>query len=367
MDNTIISDNWSLQDIAALFLKGVEERDAVYVTIDRENNKHEYKAVPTAVISIDALFDFLTDIVLRDQIIVEEQFAHAWKEYDSPIITAYDAGVIRSFPFLKEFDRIQGPREEIIKRLCVTNSLKDAHRENTEGWAQSRITPHRCLSQTLWGGAGMLARGFVYEKGYAPHPVRKRFFIETGLLLANNAFIHLTNTIKEKRASIVFVHMNDDELYALSINMPPLPVRIIQESNSPKDLISVALQMREEYRELRDWLRMYQQALSDGSYRDAQKFQKVLRSISMYVDSMLGNIDQNAGTYTAGIGVLKIAIKRQPINALRNQYGVRSMINKLIFGATGNTELRKLLSFFGDRNTAAGMKVIENFSARGNV
>ncbi|TOG97291.1 hypothetical protein CGI90_26510, partial [Vibrio parahaemolyticus] len=55
--------------------------------------------------------------------------------------------------------------------------------------------------------------------------------------------------------------------------------------NSASDMIKVALQLREEYQELRDWLNCYQQALSDGSYKDMNKFSKTLQSISLYVDS----------------------------------------------------------------------------------
>lgn len=362
MSNSIISDNWSLQNIAELLIQGLDEAESNFITIDRNNDTHEYKSIATAIIFIEALFDFLTDIVLRDQIIVEEKFEHTWRQYDSPLIMLADAGVIRSFPFLIDFERLKKPREEIIDRLCVTGTLKKDHKENTSGWEKNRVTPYKYLSQVLWGGAGMLARGFVYEKGYTPHPVRKQFFIEAGIAIANDAVFQLCNLMNEKRAAIASAYRNNDELHTLTINIPPLPISIIQESNKPNDLIRIALQIREEYQELRNWLRYYQQALSDGSYKDILKFQKILKSISSYIDSMAGITDSNAATYTAGIGVFKIAMKGQPINAIRNQFGIRSMINKLIVGRSGTTELKKLLSFFGHRNTAVGLNVVEHFS-----
>ncbi|MGD2117920.1 MAG: hypothetical protein PVG66_06160 [Chromatiales bacterium] len=143
--------------------------------------------------------------------------------------------------------------------------------------------------------------------------------------------------------------------------MPPLPIKIIQESNSINDLIAVALQIREEYQELRNWLGCYQQALSDGTYMDISKFQKILHSISQYVDSKMGALDPNAPTFTAGIGVLKIAKKGHPINHIKNQFGVRSMINNIIFSKTGNADLKKFLKFFDQQNTTVGLKVIDTF------
>jgi len=76
----------------------------------------------------------------------------------------------------------------------------------------------------------------------------------------------------------------------------------------------------------------------------------------------VGNIDSNVPTFTAEIDILKIAIKGNPINSLRNQFGVRAMVNKLILGHSGNAELKKLLRFFGHHNSDIGMKILDHFS-----
>ena len=143
-----------------------------------------------------------------------------------------------------------------------------------------------------------------------------------------------------------------------------MPIKVIQESNSINDLITVALQLREEYQELRNWLGCYQQALSDGSYREISKYKKILHSISQYVDSKMGVIDPNAPTFSISISVLKIARKGQPINTIQNQFGIRSMINKLIVSKSGNTEIKKFLNFFEQRNTTVGLKVIDSFAQK---
>jgi len=363
MSQSVISDNWSLQNISEMLVNGLEKTNTHFINIDSIAGKYEFKEIPSAIVTIEAFFDFITDIILRDQILVEENFVNAWKNNGSALNKAAEAAVIRGYSFRNDFEKLVEPREEFIRRLCITEDLRQHHEENRLGWNNNKHTPHGYLSQTLWGGAGMLARSFVYERGYTPHPVRKRLFIDAGFAITtDNAVNNLNNIINEKRASIARVLHKGDELFSLSVNLLPIPIKVIQESNSVQDLITVALQLRAEYQELRNWLGCYQLAMSDGSYKDIAKFQKIIHSISLYVDSFMNNYDSNAPTFTAGIGVLKVAIKGQPINALKNQFGVRSMINNLIVSRSGNSDLKKFLGFFGHRDTKVGLQVLEHFS-----
>ncbi len=362
MNQSVISDNWSLQNIAELFRNGLEDESTHLVNVDLSANKYEYNEISNAVISIEALFDFITDIILRDQILVEKNYINTWKQFDSPLNKVEEASVVRAFPFAIDYKKLEEPTEEFINRLCVTDDLKKDHEENRSGWNENSYTPHEYLSQTLWGGAGMLARSFVYERSYTPHPVRKRFFVSTGLTLPNNSVNSVNNIITEKRASMVSIQKGNDELHSMAINMPPLPIRVIQESNSVSDLIPVALQLRDDYQELREWLGRFQQAMSDGEYKEIAKFQKIIKSISLYVDSLMGASDSNSPAFSMGIGVLKIPVKGQPINALKNQFGVRSMINKLIVSRSGSDELNKFLGFWGHKKTNIGLQVLKHFS-----
>lgn len=363
MSESIISDNWALQDTSKLLVYGLDESSSHSIKIDTKEDSHQYIDTPQAVIQTQALFDLITDLILRNQIIVDEEFVTAWNQLPSALDKAVEAGVIRTFPFLKENTKLEEPRNEFIDRLCVTSSLKKGHKENVDGWEENQYTPHGYLSQTLWGGAGMMARGFVYEKGYTPHPSRTRLFIEAGIAMeAGDATIQLNSLISEKRAQVISKVLKSDELHALNINMPPLPAMVIRESNSVDDLIGIALELRQDYQELRNWLCCYQQALSDGTYRDIDKFRKILHSISLYVDSKMGETDPNSPTFSAGLGVLKISFKARPLNDLQNQFGVRSMINRLIFSKSGNSDLKKYLSLFDHQGSPTGLKILESFS-----
>lgn len=364
MSSNVIADNWSLQEITQLLHYGMDDEVAHLIEPDVNEGTHVYKEILAAVIKTEALFDFLTDIILRDQLLVEEQHVDAWKREGGPLDEAANAGVVRPYSFRDNF-KLAAPRSELVDRLCVTESLRLEHELNVDGWNRERRTPNPFLSATLWGGAGMMARSFVTEQGYTPHPIRRNFFQKAGLVLRNeDSLVRLNDKIKEKRASVYKAMNGADEFYSLYVNMMPLPIQVIQESSSHTDLITTALQLRDEYQELRHWLGCYQAAINSDEFAEVAKYQKILHSISQYVDSKMGVVDTQAPTFTAGVGVLKIAIKGDPINALKNQFGVRAMVNKLILGKSGAAELKKYLGFFDQKKSAVGMKVMEHFSAK---
>ena len=107
-------------------------------------------------------------------------------------------------------------------------------------------------------------------------------FIDAGIYTQDDdAVCQLSNVISEKRAKLHSGNLNQDELHSLTINMLPLPIMVIQESKSVKDLITVALQLREEYQELRNWLGCYQQALSDGKTGVREQYSLILKAIGL--------------------------------------------------------------------------------------
>jgi hypothetical protein len=85
VSQSVISDNWSLQNISGLLLRGVDPDMGHVVTPKVETDSHRYDEIPAAVIAIEALFDLLTDVILRDQILVDQKFASAWLEDGGPL------------------------------------------------------------------------------------------------------------------------------------------------------------------------------------------------------------------------------------------------------------------------------------------
>lgn len=362
MAQGIISDNWSLQDISSLFIYGMENSFADEIVIS--NGKHSYKEVSYASIQAEALFDFLTDLVLRDEILVEAEFERAWVQTSSPILAAKKLGVVRSYPFLEEPNKLVEPRDRILEHMSSTESLKREHRENVLSWREAQRAQHPLLSQTMWGGAGMCARSFVYEKSYTPHPLRKRFFVNSGFMLpASDALHQLTSFLNDEQMKVSKKVYGTDSLYSLFVNMPAIPIRVIQEASSPSQLIDVALQMRQDFAKLREWLKLFQKALSEDNLQDITNYRRQLDSISEYVNSKIGlGSAQKTVTMEAGLGIFKMVTQANPINTLKNQFGVRATLNSLIFGSNGKQEINKFIEMFEQRGTAIGYDIEQHFT-----
>lgn len=362
MAQGVVADNWSLQDITTLFTEGLDPDVAGEIVLKDEG--HFYNQISSAIVQTEALFDFITDLILRDEILVEEKFTYSWEGVNSPILEAKHLGVVRAYPFLSEPKKIAGPRDRIVEHICSTESLRLAHQENVDGWNTSRQTPDPLLSATLWGGAGMCARSFVYEKSYTPHPLRKRLFVNSGFMLpAADALHQLTTFLNDKKVSVTKKIYGNDALFSAYVNIPALPIRVIQESSSADQMISTALQMRDDFQSLRSWLKMFHNAISDDDTKSLLNYRRQLDSVSQYIDKKIGyGAASTPVTMEAGMGIFKIANKGNPLENIKNQFGVRATLNKLIFGSAGRTEIKKYVRMFGEQGSEIGYEIERSFT-----
>jgi hypothetical protein len=365
MGTSVIADNWSLQTIAELLVDGLTDGSVESIKFDKSAGTHSYASLPEAGISLEALFDLLTDIVLRDQLLVDEKFTSTWSPIGGGLHELVERQLILPTQFLADPTRIEGPRAEFVERLCITPSIREAHEVNAQGWNRDGVTPDPMLSAALWGGAGMLARAFVNEKGYTPHPLRRRLFQDAGIVLrVEDSPSLLAAVIREKRASLTRSSIGNDLLYGLRITLPPIPILVIREAHDVSQLLHIAMQIRDSFQGLRDWLAEFQLAITSEDFFNRESFEKILRSISTYIDSLKGSVDPNAPTFTAGVGALKVATKQNPLERLKNKFGIRANANRLILSGAGVEEFNRLLGFFGHRHSALGIKLFEHFRSR---
>lgn len=362
-----IADNWSLQNISELFEEGLDQDSAQYIEPDVTTDTHRYAELPQAIIQTEALFDFLSDLVLREEILVDSDFANAWQKPGSPLTAAGLSGIVRPFAFKEHIARFLEPRDALVNQLCVTGSLKEEHSLNTATWQAEKRTPYPILSQALWGGAGMLARAHVFERCYTPHPVRKRLFLNTRLLeKQDGAMTRIGQFVRTKRAQVAEAYMGNNLRLAMQFDIDPIPLMIINESSSATDLIPVALQYRKELAEFRQWLAQYQDALLGGDFSDIQPFQDTLDSVSKYVDSKMGIPDPDAATFTIGLEYfnipLNVKFKANPVNAVRNRLGTRAILNKLILKGPGVSSFKKYLGFFDNPQSSLSRRLVDHFS-----
>lgn len=363
--NCVIADNWSLQLVAQALSEGLELGEGALLVSDKDSDSHVFREVPAGALAIEALFDLVADIVLREQIWVDEEFRQAWEGRNSELDALVREGVVVPFRFLAQPQELEEPRRFFVSKLCFTDSLRRAQLENEAGWLKTRSAPHPYLSQVVWGGAGMLARSLVYQHAYTPFPVRRRLMVDAGLAWSADATQNLRNLISQKQAQMSVVEGNGSKVTRLKINGAEIAALAIREASKPEDLIRIALQLRAEYTELRGWLTEYQRALQAGDLRALGRCESLLRSASAFVDSRLGQRSASGPTFTVGWGLLQVALQGSPLDALLNRVGVRAQINQLMFAQRASADLDKLLGLFGQRTRRTGLAIREHFEVFG--
>lgn len=359
--NCVVADNWSLQVVAQALSDGLELGEASLLEVDKEAGSHGYRNVPAGAIAIEAIFDLISDVVLREQIWVDEKFHQAWKGKNTSLEQLLGEKVVVPFRFLGQPQELDEPRRFFVSKLCVTDALKQAQLENEEGWIRNGIAPHPYLSQVIWGGAGMLARALVYGHAYTPFPARRRLMVDAGVVWAPDAARHLRDLISEKQARMSVLESGGSRLTQLRVNGAEIAALAIRESSTPQDLFKVALQLRQEYTELRGWLTEYQHALEVNDVSATRRCQKLLRSASAFVEARLGQREASGPTFTIGLGLMQFSLQGSPLEGLLNRIGVRAQINRLMFGQTSSQDLAKLLQIFGQRTRSTGLKIAEHF------
>lgn len=365
--NRVMSDNWSLQVVAAALSDNLDLGDFSLLEVDKDSNSHGYRDVPGGAVAIEAIFDLISDVVFREQILVDEKFLNAWRGMNSSVDQLVDEKVLAPVPFLNQPQVLDEPRRFFVSKLCITDSLKQAQQENEEGWNKRRSTPDPLLSQIVWGGAGMLARAFVHELAYTPFPIRRRLMMDAGIAWLSekeDAVRNFRELISEKQAQarMSVFESKEARLAQLRMNGAEIAALVIRESSSPQDLLKVAMQLRNDFAKLRQWLSKYQQALDIGDSSTIKKHEELLRSVSGFVDARLGKSNKPGPTFTIGWGAIQFSLAINPLDHMRNRLGVRAQINRLMFERTSKQDLSKLLDLFGQRKSEVGLEIAEYFS-----
>ena len=355
----VIADNWTLQNVAELLNNGISEADASVIRI--AGGSHEYADVLEGGIQTESLFDLLTDIVLRDQIIVDAAYADTWMGQNECLGQLATNGLLRQLSFLSNEEMFADVRNLIVDRLCVTDSLKADHSENVDSWTTRRESTNPYLAAVLWGGAGMVARSWVFDSPYRPHPLRRRLFEATKLFDGHvGALGRLEEVVDESRLRLAKRTSSAVTAYSMNVMLPPIPIRIIENSTNPGDFVQVALQLRPEFKPLRDWLRTTEISLEKDDLGAIQKHYRVLSDVSANIDKILGN-STGAATFSIGLGVLKLSAKGDPVLSLKNRIGVRSVINNMILKESGQRALAIYCKMFDVPKTVTEILLTEHF------
>lgn len=363
MGQRVIADNWSLQAVSELLTHGLDVDDNPGIAPLTDPDK-SMPALPQAAIDLEALFEFLTDVVLRDQILVDDQFHDAWFGQGESLAELARRSIVRPHPFLERPERLEAPRREFLRRLLLNATMAQEQSANEASWAESRTTPHTFTSQLVWGGAGMLSRAWVNETPYTPHPLRRRLFERAGIVLpVSSGLDELTQSVARHRTDLYRTGSGSDALSGLHVGLPALPALVLREAKSLTDMFVVASQMRDELAELRAWLSQLQEALNQGEFKAIAAERKQLRRLAKQVARALGEKPADAASLNLGWSWVRLTVKLDPAAWLPKFDRVQVQAAMLTFAPSGARELRKLLGFFGHERSAVGLRTLTHFSS----
>jgi hypothetical protein len=340
--NDLLMDNWAYQDITELFIDGPSDIPIEEIRVGEELSAI---ALPWPAVALESLLATLSGVALHDRFMVEEKQIGAWNEDGSPLIDLAHRSIIQPIP---EPEDLPLTRSGLYQRLFVAPPLARAHqllRAARNDPARSR--GHEHLSSVLWGSVGYVARSAHLGVPYCAHPVRRRFLRQTPFTTVPDALTLTVGAIDRARAER-FLAIKQATSLSLDLTLPPILVAIINDARTRDDLVPVALQLRNEFRDLRRWIALFNQALRDP----AANVDRILE----YQHTL-----QKVAEAASLPGVHRYHVVSQTIDNMPGPHRQAGLIMERLIQAKPGVELiDKLIGLFEIRRTSLATRVKEH-------
>ncbi len=363
MKTRILADNWTFQNAAEFLEQGLDGDDARELVIPDKGDGYGYKDVLADLVRFAALCQILNHLVLADEVWVDENFGGGWAD-NSSLSKAKSERVVVQKPFKSYADEWIPAREAMGDALCVNASLRKAHRANKRQWSKDQTSPDSLFSQLVWGGSGMLARADYFKLPYSAHPLRQSLFERAGCLYGPEALGRLERFVSSERLKIS--RQIDRPGYVANIQLPPIVVEVIEASSDLSRFVETAIQMRDRFQSVREWIGQLERDLGEEDTKKVLAHEKRLKGISQHLDSYSALSPPGDTAVQFSIGWLKVGTKGgDPVNAIRNQFGMRAEVNRLVLAPGGRNALRKLMKMLGEQHSKLGRELTEAIVSRG--
>lgn len=357
-------DNWTLQDVESVLSQGIDTRTAGDITLSPDRQHHRFSPVLAGVLQIDALMTLLSHVVFFDSLTVDSKFVSAWRRDDGHLLPLANFAIVKEISYSELGEEMIGLREKIVDELCVTPTLEQAMKVNREEWNSGKEISDRHLSAVIWGGAGMLARSHLTEVPYFGHPSRRRLIEETRLFSRTSAGEVVTRFIETERANMFRFRSQQISGSVAHISLPPLAVKAIENSDNVAQLIPAALNLRDQHRELREWISSYQQAIDLDNERGQLRYEKALRGVAQSIKVKYGAEKDESTGLSLSTSYFKVDLRRSVLDRIRNTFGVRSTLCKLVTAPRGQRAVHKLVSMLGEGRSLLGRDILKELQRR---
>lgn len=344
--NAVILDNWTFQTIGELFANGLDKHRTQALVV--KGKQHAYEPAVIGNLQLAAVTDLITNLLLRDQILLDTGFVHAWAPFEQLFAPVVDAGLVTLTKPPAKGSAIAYGTAFIVKQLCVTTSLKRIQSVNERHFEEHQKSKYPYQSQLVWGTAGMLSRSNVFNAPYVGHPLRQRFLASTGVLSGQHDPVKdVVELVKEKRAAIYSSSSAALDVAFAQLILPAVAIDPIMKAGSAEELIRVVVDHRDDHKRLRKWLATFRAAMAEGNTVSVAKHKKQLNLLSRDVDRLIGM--NSAPTFSMGISLSGPSASfpvGEWLRSLVGKYSIRHDLMKHV-KATGNTRANmKLQSMF---------------------
>lgn len=365
MKLALITDNWTLQDVNELLVSGLSPTPVGEIAISKDKKAHTFTDVPHAVIQVDCLLTLLTNLVIYDELIVDQGFMTTWDREHPQLSRLTTDSLVKPVLFDPNAETLVAVREEIVDKMAVTPSLKNAADENRKSWKLTGTATDPHMSALLWGGAGMLARSHILSAPYFGHSLRRTLIRESGFLAARrDAWARTEKVVSAARTQMFrFRHSQIDGALA-SFNLPPIAVQVIEQAKSVDDLLLSAIALRDKYAKLREWLSAYQRALETEDEKKLLYNDKLLKTVAKSIEASYGAADTDATNVSLSVGFFSISIPVPSLDFATNRFGIRSALTDLVVQSQGENALRKLMKIFGEDKSGFGRDLCDQLRRR---
>jgi hypothetical protein len=359
MPARLLIDNWTLQSCRELFSDGLTGDTASELIASASTEKPVYRDVSADVVQIQSLIQTLNDVVFADEVFVDAEFAHVW-EASAGLQPLADSQTVVRKPLTAAKPDWREVRDAMAIELCGSEAIRQRHLENVESCKRGCGAVDRFLSQLIWGGAGMLARATFLKVPYSPHPLRGRMLKDTGFIQPQGAHERFFSFIESQRANVYAT--TDGNALTGAIVLPPAAVSVIADANDVAGLFRIAVELRSEYRELRQWIAEFQQALDAENGEELLSRKKLLNSVARELNALSTPSDIGEVSLQFGVDGPKLSIKLgAPLNPVLNRFSIRAQIKNLVLTKNGHAAFRHLLKLLGEERSACGRAVEREF------
>lgn len=338
--SSLLVDNWLLQDVAHFFQGRFQQEHAQYLDIDQPAESHRYRRGWAISSQVESVLNFITELVLRDHLWVEQDHVDAWLSQNDGLDSLVHTTLVRPKRLSTDWPRFKQRRRHILDQICVTRSLREVQGRIQEDFAAGRKASDPMHSQVVYGTAGNLARSALIGAPHLPHPLRKHVLAQTSFA-GRDAVAEVQGWIQRERAELFERTIPGGLLRAAHVTVAPIAALALMDSRDMSDLLRVTLQLRDHHAPLREWLGYYQRALYLEDPAALMECNEMLASLERFI-KRAPNL-QEYGQMCFDLCAQRYADQPE----LAQRLDTATSLGTLVFAPKGETILRRFLQKCG--------------------